>query len=157
GETFLAIGPKDELWPEIALPGPLLAPPEAPAKAEPEPPAKPIEKEPGAGTEPPASTSAPGAVPGQAMTMEGTRPTQSRWPSAGLLLLLFGLVNAVAIGSIVWRLWSNGMVSDVASVDPVARIMDRIRDFSELALLTETGQRLQVEGALVSDERRHAL
>jgi type III secretion system YscD/HrpQ family protein len=157
GETFLAIGPKDETWPEITLPGLPLAPAAPPAKAEPEPPAKPIGEETGALIEPPASTSAPGAAPSQAITVEGAPPSRSRWPSAGLLLLLFGLFNAMAVGSIVWRLLSNGFDSDVASVDPVARIISRIRDFSEFALLTETGQRLQVEGTLVSEERRDAL
>jgi type III secretion protein D len=157
GETFLAIGPKDEPWPEINLPGLALAPAAPPAKAEPEPPAKPITEEKGAGIEPPASTSAPGAAPSQAITVEGAPPSQSRWPSAGLLLVLFGLVNAVAVGSIAWRLWSNRLDSDAASVDPAARVIDGIRDLSDLALLTETGQRLQVEGRLVSEERRHAL
>jgi hypothetical protein len=157
GETFLAIGPKDEPWPQITLPGLPLAPAAPPAKAEPEPAAQPIDEEKGASTDPPASTSASGADPSQVITAEGAVPTQSRWPSAGLLFLLFGLVNALAVGWIVWRLRSNGIDSNAASVEPVARVMDRIRDHSELALLTETGQRLQVEGTLVSEERRHAL
>src|SRR5262249_44529487 len=93
----------------------------------------------------------------EVITAEGAAPTQSRWPSAGLLFLLFGLVNAVAVGSIVWRLRSNRNDSNAESVEPVARIMDRIRDLSEIALLTETGQRLQVEGTLVSEDRRHSL
>jgi type III secretion system YscD/HrpQ family protein len=157
GETFLAIGPKDEPWPEIALPGLPLAPAAPPATAEQGLPAKPITGEKGAGTRPPASTSAPGAAPSQAITAEGAPPTPSRWPSAGLLFLLFGLVNAVAVGSIVWLMRLNRIDSDMASVDPVARVTDRIREFSELALLTESGQRLQVEGTLVSELRRHAL
>jgi hypothetical protein len=157
GETFLAIGPKDEPWPEIALPGLEPAPAGSPAKAEPEPPTKPIVEEKGAGTEPPASTSALGAAPSQTITAEGAPATQSRWPSAGVLFLLFGLVNALAVGSIVWRLLSNGIDSGAASVDPVARVMNGIRELSQLALLTETGQRFQVEGALVTEERRHAL
>jgi hypothetical protein len=155
GETFLAIGPKDEPWPQITLPG-LLPPAAAPAKAEPEPAAQPIEEK-GARTEPPASTSAPGADPSQVITAESAARTQSRWPSAGLLFLLFGLVNAVAVGWFVWRLRSNGNDSNAESVEPVARVMDRLRDLGELALLTETGQRFQVEGSLVSEERRHSL
>jgi type III secretion system YscD/HrpQ family protein len=157
GETFLAIGPKDEPWPQITLPGLPLASAAPPAKAEPEPPAKPIDEEKGAGTEPAASASAPGAAPSQMITADGATPTPSRWPSAGLLLLLFGLVNAVAAGLITWRLWSNRIDSNATPVDLVALVMDRIRDLSELALLTETGQRLQVEGTLLTEERRHAL
>jgi type III secretion system YscD/HrpQ family protein len=157
GETFLAIGPKDEPWPQITLPGLSLPPADPPAKAEPEPAAQPIDEEHGARTEPPASTSAPGADPSQVITAEGAARTQSRWPSAGLLFLLFGLVNAVAVGWFVWRLRSNGNDSDAESLEPVARVMDRIRDLGEIALLTETGQRFQVEGTLVSEERRHSL